>query len=330
MSPTGPPEREVRLVVDAGSSGRRLDAWLAGQFDEYSRTRLQTWIREGRVLLDGIVVRVGTPLAAGSIVIVRIPEPAPAALEPEPIPLNILHEDEHVLVLLKPAGLQVHPGAGAPRPTLVHALLHHYPGVAFPGPPERPGIIHRLDRDTSGLMLVARTPLAYRRLGRQIMERTVTRRYIALVWGDLDRDAGLIEHPIARDPRDRRRMAVVPGGRAASTRWRVLLRFDSLSLLDIGLGTGRTHQIRVHLSHEGHPVFADAAYGGGRVRLERVQADRRAFHAELLRRLNRQALHAYHLAFRHPVGGGWMRFEAPVPADLDEILTRLAGQGGAA
>ncbi len=325
----GSPEREVRLVVEPVTAPLRLDRWLAEKCDEFSRNRLQIWIREGRVLVDGRAARPSASLVAGQKVVLRIPEAPAATLEPEPIPLNVLYEDEHLLVLMKPAGLQVHPGAGAPRPTLVHALLHRFPGWEFPGPPERPGIVHRLDRDTSGLMLVARTPLAYRKLGRQIMARTVTRRYVALVWGHPEADAGLCDGSIGRDPRDRRRMAVTSRGRPAMTSWRVLRRFLEVSWLEVTLGTGRTHQIRVHLAHLGHPVFGDAVYGGGRGRLERLEAERRARHFDLLRRLNRQALHAYHLTFRHPVGGGRFRFEAPVPADLDEILVRLSGEGRA-
>jgi 23S rRNA pseudouridine1911/1915/1917 synthase len=247
-------------------------------------------------------------------------------LEARPLPLEIVYEDEHLAVIAKPAGLVVHPGAGADRTTLAHALLARWPGWDPPGSLRRPGIVHRLDRDTSGLLVVARTPRAYLSLVRQISSREVTRRYIALCWGGPDRDAGRETGPIGRDPRDRKRMAVRHDGRSALTEWRVLRRFDTVSLLDIALGTGRTHQVRVHLSHAGHPVFGDPGYGGTGAWLNRVGEARRAEMRVYLQRLARQALHAYYLAFRHPAGGGVCRFELPVPPDMEAVFESLAGE----
>jgi len=222
----------------------------------------------------------------------------------------------------------VHPGAGIPRTTLAHALLARWPGWDPPGSPTRPGILHRLDRDTSGLLAVARSARAYQELTQAMAARAVTRRYVALVVGGPELDAGEIDAPIGRDARDRRRMAVRRGGRPARTEWRIVRRFDTLSLLDLTLGTGRTHQIRVHLAHAGFPVFGDPVYGGAAA-LQRVSRERRPALESLRRRLSRQALHAYHLAFRHPVGGDRLRFEAPVPADMDEVLVALAAEAPA-
>lgn len=313
-------------VVGPEEDGERLDRWLAARLPEHSRTRLQTWIREGRVTVDGESVRPGRQLESGARVVIDIPAPLPSRLEPQEIALDVLHEDDHLAVIDKPAGLQVHPGAGPPRPTLAQALLARYPGWTPPGSPERPGILHRLDRDTSGLLVIARTPEAWAALSRDVARRKITRRYIALAWGSPSLDAGLFEDPIGRDPRDRRRMAVARKGRSARTEWRVLRRFDGVTLFELTLGTGRTHQIRVHLARAGCPVFADAVYGGREAALARVPEGRRGFLGELLRRLNRQALHAYHLAFRHPADGTPLRFEAPVPADMDETLSRLTGE----
>jgi 23S rRNA pseudouridine1911/1915/1917 synthase len=314
---------EIRLQVEEDAAGERLDRYVTGKLAGVSRSQIQSWIRDGRVDVDGRPARSSHPVGPGEVLCIRPPEPAPPSLEPLDIPLAVVYEDEHLAVVDKPPGLQVHPGSGPPRPTLAHALLHRYPGWRAPGSPDRPGILHRLDRDTSGLLVVARTPLAFQGLGKQIRSREVTRRYVALIWGSPEADAGTINAPIGRHPRDRRRMAVVPGGRPATTEWRILHRFDRLSLVDVRLRTGRTHQIRVHLAHAGFPLFGDPAYGHDRSRIERLPAGERPGSLGLLRRLRRQALHAYHLAFRHPAGGAKLRFEAPVPPDLDQVLIGL-------
>jgi 23S rRNA pseudouridine1911/1915/1917 synthase len=241
-------------------------------------------------------------------------------------------EDEHVLVLDKPAGLVVHPGAGVQSGTLVNALLHHAPGIARVGGEGRPGIVHRLDRDTSGLLVVAKTEDAYQALVEALRERTVTRVYTALVWGDPGPASGTIELPIGRDPKDRKRMAVVrgPAGKLARTRWKVLERYGLATLLQARLDTGRTHQIRVHLAHLGHPVVGDATYGGGAKKaLSLPPADRRLA-TQLVMELGRQALHAATLEFRHPTRGEPMRFRAPLPNDLARALAVLGLSNGPA
>lgn len=322
------PEGSRRFEVMPEDAGKRVDRWLSERFPDHSRTQVQHWIRDGNVTVDGAPPRASRPVEAGDVFLVEVPPSPPTTLDPRPLPLDIVYEDEHIAVIAKPPGLVVHPGAGADRTTLAHALLARWPGWDPPGSLRRPGIVHRLDRDTSGLLVVARTQRAYLSLVRQISSREVTRRYIALCWGNLDRDAGVETGPIGRDARDRKRMAVRHDGRPAITEWRVLRRFDTVSLLDIALGTGRTHQVRVHLSHAGHSVFGDPGYGGTGAWLNRVGGERRAVMRAYLQQLGRQALHAYHLTFRHPAGGGTCRFEVPVPADMEAVLDGLAGEEG--
>lgn len=319
------------LVFSTGpeDSGTRLDIWLAGRYPGQSRTKIQAWIRGGRVKVDGEIPRAGRILAPDQRVEVDPPPSPPPILEPAAIPLTVLHEDEDLAVVIKPAGLQVHPGAGPPRPTLAHALLHRWPGWSPPGSPERPGIVHRLDRNTSGLLLVARSEPAYQVLIRSMQAREVSRRYVALVWGDPEGLGGEINAPIGRSRRNRLRMAVSRDGRPARTRWRVLRRFGTVTLLEIVLWTGRTHQVRVHCRHIGHPVFGDPVYGNTRAWLDRSPAELRSRLEYRLQRLNRQALHAYHLAFHHPADGDRMRFEAPVPGDMDRLLSDLTMEDSA-
>jgi 23S rRNA pseudouridine1911/1915/1917 synthase len=319
---------ERTFSIAPEQAGMRLDRFLTEQFSDRSRSQIQRWIREDRARVDGIVRPARHVVELGEIVTVTVPEPEPTVLVPVALPLQIVYEDDALVVIDKPPGLQVHPGAGPSRTTLVHALLHRYPGWDAPGPAQRPGIVHRLDRDTSGLLVVARTHHAYQHLARQIRERTVKRRYLAILWGWPDGASGLIDAPLDRDPRDRRRIAVRAGGRIARTRWRVLHRFEHLSVVELILETGRTHQIRVHCAHLGHPVVGDPTYGQEGPWLERVASVERPFIRAVVSRLKRQALHAYHLALRHPSDDSWCRFESPLPADMDDVLRRLWKQEG--
>jgi 23S rRNA pseudouridine1911/1915/1917 synthase len=275
--------------------------------------------------VNGRPCRASLKLRAGDTIAVEIPERHdPAVPGPEPIPLAIVFEDDHVLVVDKPAGLVVHPGAGVEHGTLVNALLHHAPGIAGVGGAARPGIVHRLDRDTSGLLVVAKTERAHRRLVEALRRRDVRRGYVAIVWGDPRAEGGAIDAPIARDPRERRRMAVVPrGGRPAVTHWRVAERFGLATRLDVRLETGRTHQIRVHLAHARHPVLGDPRYGGRDKKQLSLAEPQRSLAAELLRGLSRQALHAAELEFAHPETGERRTFTSPLPADLARTLDRL-------
>jgi len=309
----------TNLVAPDGASGQRLDAWLARQLPALSRSRLQALIDDGHVLLDGAPARPSARLRPGQAVRVDVPAPAPAEPQPEDIPITVLHEDAHLLLVNKAAGLVVHPGAGASRGTLVNALLRHVRDLSGVGGVLRPGIVHRLDRGTSGLLVVAKDDETHRSLVRQFAGRTVEKEYLALVLGNPARDSGEIDSPIGRDPVHRQKMSVrAPRGREARTSWRVEERFDGAAFLRVRIHTGRTHQIRVHLASIGHPVAGDPVYGGKRTVPSRQGAAREAFAS-----LDRPALHAARLSFTHPATGERLSFEAPLPADLESVLALL-------
>jgi 23S rRNA pseudouridine1911/1915/1917 synthase len=271
------------------------------------------------------VARASLRLKPGDTIELALPDAPPdSALEPEELPLPIVFEDAHLLVIDKPAGLVVHPGAGVRGGTLANALLHYTPAIRGVGGADRPGIVHRLDKDTSGLLVVAKTPRVHRALVDAMRRHDVRRVYAAIVWGDPRRDGGTLEHAIGRDPRDRKRMAVVArGGRAAVTHWRVEERFGVAARLEVRLETGRTHQIRVHLAHAGHPVVGDPTYGGRPKKQLSGDEQQRSFAGDLLRCLSRQALHAAELAFSHPVTEAFCEFKSPLPGDIDDALGRL-------
>jgi 23S rRNA pseudouridine1911/1915/1917 synthase len=320
--PEGPGRRQAGvhdLATSGDARGERLDAWLARQLPALSRSRLRALIDDGHVLLDGARARPSARLRAGQAVRVDVPPPVPAEPEPEDIPIAIVHEDAHLLVVNKPAGLVVHPGAGNARGTLVNALLGHVRDLSGVGGVLRPGIVHRLDRGTSGLLVVAKDDETHRSLVRQFAGRTVEKEYLALVLGNPVRGSGEIDTPMGRDPLHRRKMSVrAPRGREARTSWRVEERFDDAALLRVRIHTGRTHQVRVHLASIGHPVAGDAVYGGKRTLPSRRGAAREAFAT-----LDRPALHAARLAFTHPATGARLTFEAPLPPDLESVLARL-------
>jgi 23S rRNA pseudouridine1911/1915/1917 synthase len=299
------------LSVPAADAGARLDRWLAGQVPELSRARLQALIDGGHVRLDGAVPKASRRLAGGEEIRLEIPPPAPETLVPEPIALTVVYEDPDVLVIDKPVGMVVHPGAGHPTGTLAAAVLAHAPGTAGVGGPRRPGVVHRLDKDTSGLLVLAKTARAYDALTAQLVARTVTRRYRAIVHGRVTLNEGVVDAPIGRHPRDRTRMAVVPRGKRAVTRYAILERFSHFTDLDVRLETGRTHQIRVHMASLGHPVAGDELYGG--------RAGRRPVPVPL----PGLALHAAKLAFVHPVTESRMEFASPLPARIESLLSHL-------
>lgn len=292
-----------RMTVDTHAAGQRLDTYLAAQGRWGSRARVQRMIDEGRVELDRRQVKAGTTLRAGQIIAVH--PGGPAALlttaEPEDIALDILFEDDWLLVINKPAGLVVHPAPGNWRGTLVGALLHHWRGPRPGLDPLRPGIVHRLDKDTSGVLVVAKDAATLAALGEQFKGRQVQKQYLAFVWGRVRSQTGTIDEPIGRHPVHRQRMAVRRGGRAAVTRYAVVERFKAMTLLRLFPHTGRTHQLRVHLAAIGHPILGDAVYGRAHPRPGT---------------LHRQALHAEAIAFRHPATGAAVQFRAPLPADL--------------
>jgi 23S rRNA pseudouridine1911/1915/1917 synthase len=311
------------FTVEAAAAGRRLDVFLAARLPHLSRARLQALIASGQVAVGaagadrdsdrgvdgapgaaGSRVRAAHRVRAGERIAVEIPPVGPPTLEPEPIPLAIAFEDDDLLVIDKPAGLTVHPGAGQPTGTLVHAVLAHCPDLPGIGGEHRPGIVHRLDKDTSGLMVVAKSERALRSLQAQIQHRSARRDYLALVHGRVARMEGTVDAPIGRDPRHRTRMAIVASGRRAVTRYRVAERFADATLLEVGLETGRTHQIRVHCASLGHPVVGDRVYG------PRPNPWG----------MRRQALHAFRLALVHPVTGADMVFTTPLPPDMEAAL----------
>lgn len=312
------PAGEQRHQLTVGEAiGARLDQYLAEQLD-VSRSRAAQWIEEGRVRINGGVPRKRDRPAAGDRIEIRIPAPEPSHVEPESIPLDILFQDASLLVVDKPAGLVVHPAPGHRRGTLVNALLYAVGDLSGIGGVLRPGIVHRLDRDTSGLLLVAKTDDAHRHLSEQLKRREIRREYQTLAWGHLTADALTVDAPVGRDRTERKRMAVVEEGRRAVTHFRRLERWPAADLLHAQLETGRTHQIRVHLQHIGHPVVGDSVYGARRER--GISGYARSWAGELARRVPRQFLHAAHLRFRHPVTGTEMEFYAQLPADLQAVV----------
>jgi 23S rRNA pseudouridine1911/1915/1917 synthase len=303
------------LTIPEESDGKRLDQVLAGLLPDYSRSRLKDWILAGYVLLDEVKPVPRTRVRAGQQVVVTATLIPQVESEPEPMSLVVVYEDDDVLVIDKPAGLVVHPGAGNPAGTLLNGLLHYAPALAaLP----RSGILHRLDKQTSGLLLITKTLPAHTRLVQDLQERRITREYRAVCEGRLTA-GGRIDAPIGRHPVNRTRMAVAEKGRASVTHFRVLTRFPAHTFVALRLETGRTHQIRVHMAHDRHPLVGDQAYGG---RLK-IPAGASAPAAEVLRRFSRQALHACALTFQHPLTGESVALRSPLPADFVGLLNAL-------
>ncbi len=303
------------MTVEAGVDGLRLDRWLVAHIAGLSRARLQALIDGGHVRVDGAVRKAAHRLAGGEQIDVEVPPPVPQELTPEAAPLTVVYEDEHVLVVDKPAGMVVHPGAGHATGTLAAAALSHAPSMGSVGGARRPGIVHRLDKDTSGLLVLAKSQVAYDALTAQLAERTVSRRYLAVVHGRVGPGEGAIDKPLARHPYHRTRMAVALKGKGkrAVTNYRVLERFSHFTYVEVRLDTGRTHQIRVHFASLGHPVAGDDVYG-----------DRRAAPPVPL---EGYALHAVTLAFVHPATQKRVEFGSDVPARIERLLSHLRHTG---
>ena len=315
---------DLRRLVVVPAKAERLDRFLADQLS-LSRTQAARLVADKLVQVNGVVARASRVLEHGDEILVTIPEVAPPRhLLPADIPLQVVWEDEHLAIIDKPAGLVVHPAPGHWDDTLVNALIAR--GTALGGGVQgRPGIVHRLDRDTSGLMVVAKDDLSHRRLGHALAQRKVSRRYAALAWGHIDEDPTIIDAPIDRHPKDRTRMAIVETGRASRTDVHVVARYGSCDLVRCVLHSGRTHQIRVHLAHIGHPVVGDGVYGSGGSR--RIGGPSRLAAEALERATPRQALHAAELSFKHPITGVPLDFRSEWPADLREALRLASGEG---
>ncbi len=298
----------MTFIVEPGDTGQRLDHFLQIRLGQYSRARLQSWIKQGRALVNGSVAKASAILRRGESIEFEPGDFPPMQAEAEDLPVEILYQDDAVIAINKPAGLVVHAGAGAHSGTLVNRLMHHFKSLSQVGGDLRPGIVHRLDRGTSGVLLVARTDAAHRDLAAQFASRTVEKTYVALVQGQVKGEQGRIEKPISRDPVHRTRMtARLAAGRAAITEYRVRERFEKFTYLEVRIGTGRTHQIRVHLASLKHPVAGDRLYGG--------PPGTRIF------------LHSWRIRFTSPATGGVVTVEAPLPAELNAWLADLRSNG---
>ncbi|GBC92455.1 Ribosomal large subunit pseudouridine synthase D [bacterium HR15] len=324
-------------IVEQG--GSRLDKWLAERFPQVSRQRWQEWIEAGGVQVNGERVKPAYKLRTGDRVEYTLPPERPPAIDlrPEPIPIEIVYEDDQLLVVNKPRGLTVHPAPGHPHGTLVNALLAYAPRLAQGSAPFRPGIVHRLDKDTTGLLIVAKTDHAHARLAADLQQRAIERRYLALVWGEPKWEQHSVDLPIGRHPVERKRMIAFshpkqPGAataRPARTHLTVRQRWRGFALLEAKLETGRTHQVRVHLSAIGHPVVGDPLYGGRRPLPASLYPP--AMHARIqaaLDTLPAQLLHAYALAFHHPLTGEPIRLTAPLPDDFKQLIALLRSASG--
>ena len=304
MNETNKPAEPLELTVPAQPGGERIDRFLAMHLPQFSRSRLQQLIRAGAVTLNGQPPRPREPVRTGDVIRITEPSVQKTDILPEAIPLHVLFEDKDVIVLNKPPGLVVHPGAGHREHTLVNALLNHCHSLSGIGGEERPGIVHRLDKDTSGCVVVAKNDEAHRELSAQFAARTVEKIYLALVAGNLRKPTGSIEEKIGRHPVNRQQMSVnARTGRAARTDYRVVAGLNGISLVECRLHSGRTHQIRVHFHHIGHPVLGDKVYG-----------------AKSSGKFPRQMLHAWKLGFNHPRSGEWQRFEAAPPDDFQQTM----------
>jgi 23S rRNA pseudouridine1911/1915/1917 synthase len=314
---------EFDIVVPPGKKKERLDLFLTSHVENATRSKVQRAIREGAVLVNGKPVRPSHPVSPGEVIHVVLPKPPPQQALPEEIPIDIVYEDADLLVVNKPAGMVAHPAYGNYTGTLVNALLFHCNGLSTLNDAMRPGIVHRLDKDTSGLLVVAKTDTAHAKLARQFARRTIGREYQAIVWGKVDPASGLIETDLGRSKSDRKKMAVVSSGKKAVTEYALLTQFEYLALIRLKLHTGRTHQIRVHLAHVNHPVFGDPTYNGRHLIAGPGTPAQKAEVQRLLKLMPRQALHARTISFIHPTTANLMSFESPLPEDMVRVLELL-------
>jgi 23S rRNA pseudouridine1911/1915/1917 synthase len=312
--------KQLRVIIIATDVGRRLDRLLPEKQPDFSRSQVQKAIKDGRIRVNGSIPKPSLLVAEGDQIEIDLPEPVPLEAQGEDILLEILYEDDMVIVINKPAGMVVHPACGNYSGTLVNALLHHCTNLSGIGGVIRPGIVHRLDKGTSGVLVAAKNDKAHRHLSGQFKEHTVSRKYQALIFGALPESTGKIESPIGRHVSDRKKMSTqTKQGRTAVTHWSVIESFNGVSLVEAVLETGRTHQVRVHLSSLNHPVVGDVLYGADK-KMKHIGTKRML---DLLRSVKRPLLHAFHLSFCHPENGRPMTFEVPAPPDFAVIIETL-------
>lgn len=314
---------EFDIVVPPGKKKERLDVFLTHHVENATRNKVQSAIRAGKVLVNGKEVRSSHQVSPGETIHITLPKSPPQEALPENLPLDIVYEDDAVIVVNKAAGMVTHPAHGNYTGTLVNALLYHCNALSGVNDPTRPGIVHRLDKDTSGVMVIAKTDAAHAQLARQFAKRTIQREYWAIVWGVFKEKRGLIEAQLGRSKSDRKKMAVVTDGKHAATEYEVLQQFEYLSLIRLKLRTGRTHQIRVHLAHVNHPVFGDPTYNGRHLIWGPGTPKQKAEVERLLKLIPRQALHAKTIGFAHPVTRLHTAFDSPLPPDMEALLTSL-------
>ncbi len=316
-------EKVLELIVPQGQGKERLDLFLASRLPAVTRAKLKKLIDDHHITIDGLPTKAGHLVRSGEAILVSFPPANSGSIEPEEIPLTIIYEDEHLLIVNKEAGMVVHPAFANFSGTLVNALLAHCRRLSSVGGDVRPGLVHRLDKDTSGLLVVAKDDLTHVGLARQLSERKMEREYRAIVWGHPRQKKETVQAALMRNPKDRLRMMIHPDGKMAITHYQVLEELPLTSYLQLNLETGRTHQIRVHMNSLGHPIFSDATYGGSAKQLAGLNQEKTQFGLHLLKTYTRQMLHARTLAFIHPISGELKRFESEIPADMQAMLDEL-------
>ena len=315
--------RRVVINIPSAKTPERLDRFLFRQVAELTRSKAQAMILSGEVTVDGQQIKPSHKVRPGELIELTVLSRPPLDLEPEDIPLTVVWEDDWLAIVDKPAGLVCHPAVGNPSGTLVNALLGRYQQLAESDDPQRPGLVHRLDKETSGLLVICKREEALSKMGKLFAEHLIDREYRAIAWWIMPMRRGVVDQPIGRDLRDRLKMAVRQDGKPARTHWEQLEKFEFLCYLKLQLETGRTHQIRVHMTHQGHPLFGDPDYSGRNRQMGRLTSAQRREAAEYLETIHRQMLHARTLGFEHPMTGEKLMFESPLPEDFEGLLKRL-------
>ncbi len=317
------PDQIIDMLVPENQGKERLDKFLCDHLPSVTRAKIKKLIDVAGVTVNDVPVKAGYSIRPGDKIRIRFPRPPKTELEPEDIPLDIIYEDDHLLVVNKPPGMVVHPAYGNRTGTLVNALLAHCGQLSDVGGDTRPGLVHRLDKDTSGLLVVAKNDVTHVELARQLSSRKMDREYRAIIWRHPKEKSGTIEAALGRNPKDRTLMRIDPEGKHAITHYEVLERHSLTSYIKLNLETGRTHQIRVHMTSLGHPIFSDAAYGGRGKQLAGMNNERTKFINSLFKNFKRQMLHAKSLAFVHPATHELMKFDSPIPQDMQDLLELL-------